>query len=212
MVPVIGLATVLATRSDVAQNADHAGGPGAAQILRKAERMTLELHIASLAADLGEHVADLRDTGRTDRMSFGFQAAAGINGFLALAGSGAGGFIGTSAAALDEAEILERDNLGDSKTIVHFGELNIARADAGHFVSFFGRPANGMECGDIRFLVQGHEVRSLRHAENANGFICKISRTIGGNQQDGRGAVADERAIVEAQGLGYGPGIESLVE
>ena len=66
----------------------------------------------------GHEVADLRHAGCAHGMAFGFQAAAGVDGFLAGARRGAGGFVGAATAALDEAEIFDRHDFGDGEAIV----------------------------------------------------------------------------------------------
>ena len=88
------------------QDGDHAGGAGAAQVLRQAQRVPRDLPLAGFAADLQHQVADLRDAGRAHGMAFRFQPAAGIDGPLARAGGAAGQRVRAALAALDEAEIL----------------------------------------------------------------------------------------------------------
>src|SRR5579864_438215 len=86
------------SRSYVPQNADDARCAGTTQVLCETKRVPFELHVAGFAANLRDYVTELRDARGTHGMSLGFQAAAGIDGLLAITGSSAGGFERAAAA------------------------------------------------------------------------------------------------------------------
>ena len=59
-----------------------------------------------------------------------------------------------------------------------FGELNVPRADARHLIGFLRCAPHRGEGRDVLLLVERHEVRRLRDAQNAHGLIGEIARAI----------------------------------
>ena len=86
------------------------------------------LALAGLAAHLDDEVADLRHAGGAHRVALGFQAAAGVHGFRAVARGASRGGVRAAFAARDEAEVFERDDLGDGEAVVQLAELDFVAA------------------------------------------------------------------------------------
>src|SRR6266849_6273482 len=104
------------------QDTHHTCRPGAAQVLRQAERVSFELHVASFTADLGKDVANLRYAGGAHGMTFGLEAARGVDWFFTGARGRTRGLVGSAAASFYKPQIFERHDLGDREAIVQFGK------------------------------------------------------------------------------------------
>src|SRR6185437_7705628 len=95
------------------QDRHHRRRAAAAEILRQAERMPLDLPFTRFAADLHHHIAYLRDPGCAHRMALGFQSAAGIDGTRSVQRRAAIERVSSAVAFLYEAQVLAGDDLGD---------------------------------------------------------------------------------------------------
>jgi hypothetical protein len=83
------------------------------------------LPLARLPANLLHHVANLSHARGAHRMPFGFQPAARIHRPLAMQARAARQTIRTALALRHEAQVFDRDDLGDGETVVYFGELDV---------------------------------------------------------------------------------------
>src|SRR5436190_1720324 len=114
-------------RSCGTQNGDDAGGARSSEILRQSDRVAGHLPLACFAADLLDDITDLTDAGRAHRMPFGFEAAAGIDGTLAMDASFSSQCIWPALAFGNKSEIFDRDDFRNGKAVVHLRELDVGR-------------------------------------------------------------------------------------
>src|SRR5450432_1821309 len=81
------------------EDRNDAGCAGSAEVLGEAKGVALELSRAAFAADLADHINNLRDAGCADGMPFALEAAARVDGQGSAQARGAGGGKGPALAA-----------------------------------------------------------------------------------------------------------------
>tara|TARA_B000000565_G_scaffold209700_1_gene163027 strand:+ start:145 stop:543 length:399 start_codon:yes stop_codon:yes gene_type:complete len=113
-----------------------------------------------LAPELLEHLNHLPRSGGAERVSFGLETAAGIDGRLT--------FIQASFSVSSEQatftsggkpKIFRCKNLSDGETVVNLGHVDVLRAEAGHAVGFGGGHLGGPELGDTRAVMKRQMIR-----------------------------------------------------
>src|SRR3712207_3660039 len=98
-------------RSCRRQDRHHAGRARAAQVLSQPDLVSGDLTVACLTSDLLDEIADLGDACRSDRMPFRLQAAAGVDGLVAVQRRTPLGGKESSATLLHEPEVFDRNDL-----------------------------------------------------------------------------------------------------
>src|ERR1041385_6006622 len=94
------------------QDMDHRGGAGAAGVVREADAGALDLPALGRAAQLPHDLAHLRDARGAGGVAARLEAAAGIDDDLAVEAGAALRGGGPALAFLDEAEVLDGQDLG----------------------------------------------------------------------------------------------------
>ena len=110
------------------QDGNHAGAAAAAQVLREAERVPLQLPLARFAAHLLHHIANLRHAGAPTGWPFDFKPPLALIGMAPSRRVPPSQLKKPAAPAFHEPQIFHRDNLGDREAIVQFGEFDLASA------------------------------------------------------------------------------------
>src|SRR5947207_15473388 len=132
----------------VAEHGDAPDRARAAQVVREADLGTLHLPRAGLVPELLTHLVDHAHAGRADRVPERLEAAARVDGHLAAVDRRAAlGHVAPALARGAEPEVLVVEDLRDREAVVHLGEVEVLRRDAGLLVRRLRRLARGGEAG-----------------------------------------------------------------
>src|SRR5687768_10104640 len=105
------------------------GGAGAPDVVRESDAGALDLAVAGGATQVPHDLAHLRDAGGAGRVTARLQAAGRVDDELApVRGAAVGGGLATFAL-LDEAEVLDGQDLADGVGVMNLRELDVRRAD-----------------------------------------------------------------------------------
>src|SRR5438445_7201343 len=150
-----------AMRSTLAAAEDHDAGhrPRAAHVVRQPELGLLHLSRPRLAPELRHALVDHADAARSDRMAEGLEPAARVHGNVPVERRSPLLHQPASLSLRAETEILGVRDLGPGEAIVHLGEVDVTRADAGHRVGLAGGGLRGAEAEVVERRV---EVRTPR--------------------------------------------------
>src|SRR5258708_20008535 len=91
--------------------------------------MSGKLPLPCFASNLLDHVADLSHARRSYRMALGLEPAARVHGLGAVARGISCRRAEAALAAGHEAQVFERDDLGDREALVQPPQLHIATPD-----------------------------------------------------------------------------------
>ena len=115
--------------------------------LRQTDLRARDLTRAGTAGELLMNFDDLRDAGGADRMAAAGQAAAGIHRDAAAERGVAVLQKADGFAAAAEQKVFDVEQFLRRRGIVDFGDCDVARVDAGSFVSAAGRALGGIAVG-----------------------------------------------------------------
>src|ERR1700733_2827226 len=109
--------------------------------MREAHPGTVNLPVAGLSAQVGRHLVEVRDPGRTQRVAFGEQAARDVDWDLAVTPRPALVNPLARAALRAQPEIVVMTQLGGGEAVVQLDKVEICRGDARGLVRLVGRQA-----------------------------------------------------------------------
>src|SRR5579862_2977711 len=109
----------------------HARAAAAGVVLERVAVARLDLPIVGLAAQLPPALGDLRHAGRADRMALGEQPARRVHGDATRERRLAFETRAAAVALVEEAEILDVEDLRDREAVVHFRAVDLIGPDAG---------------------------------------------------------------------------------
>src|SRR5438876_5612507 len=104
------------------QDVDGAGGAEADDV-GEADRGALDLTIAGLAPQVGGDLVDVGGAGGADRVALGDEAAADVDGGLAVAPRRAGVDEGARPTRLAQPEVVVVDELGRGEAVVELDQV-----------------------------------------------------------------------------------------
>src|SRR2546426_12328832 len=132
----------------VGEHGDAPDRARAAQVVGEADLGILHLPRAGLMPELLTHLVDHAHAGRADRVPERLEAAARVDGHLAAVNRRAAlGDVAPALARGAEPEVLVVEDLRDREAVVHLGEVEVLRRDAGLLVRRLRRLARGGEAG-----------------------------------------------------------------
>ena len=103
---------------------------GTADVMRHSD-LRIHLPAGSLAAELGDDLADLLDPGRADRVAAGLQAAARVHGNITVERRRPISGELPRLALCAEPEVLDSADLGDREAVVDLDQVDIFMGEAG---------------------------------------------------------------------------------
>src|SRR2546427_6467077 len=139
----------------VGEHGDAPDRARAAQVVREADLGVLHLPRAGLVPELLTHLVDHAHAGRADRVPERLEAAARVDGHLAADRGAAVGHVAPALARGAEPEALVVEDLRDREAVVHLGEVEVLRRDAGLLVRRLRRLARGGGAGVRAAGLQG---------------------------------------------------------
>ncbi|KAF1852476.1 hypothetical protein Lal_00037208 [Lupinus albus] len=216
-------------REQAAQNAHIVGHCRAAHVEHAGIARIGDLHVARIMGRLhGRHHVH-RDTGGTDRMALGLQAARGIDRQLAILGGDAFGNHARTLAVRGQAHGFVFQQFGHGEAVVRFHQREIVEAQAGCAQRFLPGQLGRFEAGrvaarqrqeiiDVDRRTELHRARhGLGHvgrADHQGGCTIGNERAVGALERTGhiRILVGDRAAEIETEILAHvGIGIDHAV-
>ncbi len=126
------------------------------------------------------------------------QAARGIDRKAAVQGGQTPLDGSPSLSGLEKSEVFCPDDLEDTESIMDLCKLNISRIELSHGISFERGSLCGTESGKGGPVPQGHGIRRMAHARNADGRFLA-------SEDNSGSAVGVWRAVEQSQWGGDEP-------
>ena len=174
---------------------------GAADVVGHAD---LRVHLPGpgIAAELGDHLADLLDAGRADRVAAGLQAAARVHRYIPVESRHPFGGESSCLALLAEPEILDSADLGYREAVVDLDEVDVLLGEARLGKRPFACGDGGIQGGYVPPVVECDGVARLGACEHPHRRVGELAGALERHHHDRRRTVGDRRAIEEPQGIG----------
>jgi hypothetical protein len=170
----------------------------------EADLGVLHLALAGFAAQLGDALVDHPHAAGADRVAERFETAARVD--RDVTAEGGAPFVNELAAlALGaEAEVFDVGELGPGEAVVHLGEVDVLRRDAGHRVCLPGRLLGGAEAEVVEGRVEVRAPGGDRQSEALHQHrpIGEAVRQVGPADDRGGGAVGGRAAVEETERRG----------
>src|SRR3989441_12113317 len=183
------------------EDVDDGGCAGAAKGVRQPASRSDDLALPGLPAKLPHDFDRLRNAGSADRLTSGLQATRRVDGDLAVQRGEAVRRRRAAFPHLDEAEVLDREDLGDREVVVHFGDLHVLRLESRLLERPLARDDGRVHHREIAPIVQRQEVARLAGAGDANRRVRELAGLLHLTQDDGRGAIGEGGAVEQPERL-----------
>ena len=116
-----------------------------------------------------------------------------------------------TAESIAEPEVLVVDELDAREAVVHFGDIDVGRSDAGHRVRLLRRLHRRWEGRHVGLVLVHHAIEPEADAPYPHRPVGVAVDDLFAHQQQRGGAVALGRAVVEAERFDHGRRVEHVL-
>ncbi len=180
-------------------------------VLQGETAVDAHLSLLGLTAQLPPALGQLCDPCRTDRMPLGKQPAGGVHRDPSVEGRLPLQRGNPSFALVEEAEILDVEDLGDGEAVVDLSDVDVAGSHAGHLIGATRGVHGRGETDEPGLLVQIGVIGRDPEPGYVHRPVREVAGTLGRGEDHSRSTVGLRAAVEQTQRIAHRGSIEDLL-